>query len=269
MYGAYSDLACRNFYKYYKTLPCRTFEEAFNSVINKEANYAMIPVENSIAGRVADIQFLLEKTNLKIIGEHFLRIEHHLLAKSSKDKKNIKKVYSHIHALSQCKVNIKKLNLFPVSFIDTAGAAEFISNSETNDSAIASELSAKIYKLEIIKRNLEDKKNNITRFLVFSRNYKNISINKKVITTITFNTKNVPAALYKALGCFAEEKINLTRLESFFVNKKFEKSSFLVDVETHPETKNFKLVLNKLNKYSNKINILGFYESSNFTSLIK
>lgn len=269
MHGAFSDLACRTFYRSFKTLPCKTFQDAFESVLSKKARYAMIPVENTIAGRVADIHFLLEKTNLKIIGEHFLKVEHHLLAKSSTNKKNIKKVYSHLHALSQCRNSIKKLNLIPVDFIDTAAAAEFISKSKSNDAAIASLLSAKIYKLKILKKNLEDKKDNITRFLVFSKNYKNISMDKKVTTTIIFNTKNVPAALHKALGCFAEEQINLTRLESFFVNKKFEKTSFLVDVETHPELKSFKTALKKLKKYSNKINILGFYNSSNFTSLIK
>ena len=252
MHGAFSDLACRTFYRSFKTLPCKTFQDAFESVLSKKARYAMIPVENTIAGRVADIHFLLEKTNLKIIGEHYLKVEHHLLAKSSTNKKNI-----------------KKLNLIPVDFIDTAAAAEFISKSKSNDAAIASLLSAKIYKLKILKKNLEDKKDNITRFLVFSKNYKNISMDKKVTTTIIFNTKNVPAALHKALGCFAEEQINLTRLESFFVNKKFEKTSFLVDVETHPELKSFKTALKKLKKYSNKINILGFYNSSNFTSLIK
>ena len=167
--GAYSDLVCRRFYKNYKTLPCNTFEQTLFAVRNKAADLALIPVENNIAGRVADMHFLLENVNLKIVAEHYHKIEHHLLGIKSSNFKEIKKVYSHIHALSQCKNNIRKFKLEGVNFIDTAGAAKFISESnDTSISAVASELSSKIYKLKILKKNFSDKKNNITRFLVFS-----------------------------------------------------------------------------------------------------
>ncbi len=265
LHGAYSDLVCREFYKNYKTLPCNTFEETLFAVSNKVADLALIPVENNIAGRVADMHFLLENINLKIIAEHYHKIEHHLLGIKSSNFKKIKKVYSHIHALSQCKNNIRKFKLNAVNFIDTAGAAKFISESnDTSISAVASELSSKIYKLKILKKNFSDKENNITRFLAFSLSSKKIDIKRRVITTIVFNTKNLPASLYKALGGFALNNINLTRLESFFVNKDFKQFSFLIDVESHPDHKGFKNALRELNKYSTKVKILGFFKASPF-----
>ena len=218
--GAYSDLVCRKFYGNHKTLPCSTFEQTLSAVENEQAETALIPVENNLAGRVADMHFLLEKISLKIVAEHYHKIEHHLLAKKNSKVANINNVYSHSHALSQCRNNLKKFNLNPVHFIDTAGAAKFVSESEDASlAAIASELSSSIYKLRILKRNFEDKKNNVTRFLVFSKKSKKISTDKKVITSIVFNTKNLPASLYKALGGFASNGINLTRLESFLLTE--------------------------------------------------
>jgi prephenate dehydratase len=263
--GAYSDLVCRKFFKDYETLPCPSFEEAISSVENEKAKYAMIPVENNIAGRVADMHFLLEKINLKIVAEYYSRIEHHLLAKKNSSLKHVQKVLSHTHALNQCKKNIKKLKISAENFIDTAGAAKYVAESnERKLSAIGSELASKIYGLKILKRNFEDSKNNVTRFLVFSKSNIKVSKKKKVITSIIFNTKNLPASLYKALGGFASNSINLTRLESFFVNKDFKQFSFLIDVESHPETNNFKNALNELKHYSTKVKILGFFEASSF-----
>ena len=265
LHGAYSDLVCRKFYKSFKTLPCDTFGEAILSVEDGSADLAMIPVENNIAGRVADMHFLLEKINLKIVAEFYHKIEHHLMSIKQSNIKKITKVYSHIHALSQCTKNIKKYKLDAINFIDTAGAAKFISEEKNeNLAAIGSELSSKIYGLKILKKNFEDSKNNITRFLVFSKESKNISTKKKVITSVVFNTKNLPASLYKALGGFASNSINLTRLESFFVNKDFEQFSFLIDVESHPDTKNFKNAFKLLKKFATKIKILGFFEASSF-----
>ena len=263
--GAHSDLVCRKFYKSFQTLPCNTFEQAISSVERGMASYALIPVENNIAGRVADMHFLLEKINLKIIAEHYVKIEHHLLGNKKSSLKEIKKVLSHIHALSQCKNSIKKFKLEAVNFIDTAGAAKFISEKkDITLAAVASELASKIYDLKILKKNFEDSKKNITRFLVFSKNCKEISIKRKVITSIVFNTKNLPASLYKALGGFALHSINLTRLESFFVNKDFKQFSFLIDVESHPNTEGFENALKVLKKYSSKIKILGYFEASPF-----
>ena len=263
--GAHSDLVCRKFYKNFQTLPCNTFEQAISSVERGIASYALIPVENNIAGRVADMHFLLEKINLKIIAEHYVKIEHHLLGNKKSSLKEIKKVLSHIHALSQCKNSIKKFKLEAVNFIDTAGAAKFISEKkDITLAAVASELASKIYDLKILKKNFEDSKKNITRFLVFSKNCKEISIKRKVITSIVFNTKNLPASLYKALGGFALHSINLTRLESLFVNKDFKQFSFLIDVESHPKTEGFENALKVLKKYSSKIKILGYFEASPF-----
>ena len=261
--GAYSDLVCRKYYKGYETIPCYSFEQAINTVERRKAEIALIPVENNIAGRVADMHFLLENINLKVIAEHYHKIEHHLMTKRNLKLTDVKKVFSHIHALGQCKNNIRKLKLQANNFIDTAGAAKFVSESSDNNiAAIASKLASEIYDLKIIKKNFQDSKNNITRFLVFSRKSKKISTKKKVITSVVFNTKNIPASLYKALGGFASNSINLTRLESFFVNKDFKQFSFLIDVESHPDSSTFKKALEVLNYYSTKVRIIGYFEAS-------
>ena len=175
LHGAYSDLVCRKFYKDYLTLPCNSFEDAITAVENKKADVALIPVENNIAGRVADMHLLLEKINLKIVAEHYHKIEHHLMTKKNINLSKIQKVFSHIHALNQCKKNIRKLNISPVNFIDTAGAAKYISETKTtNSAAIASKLASEIYNLKIVKNNMQDSKNNITRFLVFSKKSKKL-----------------------------------------------------------------------------------------------
>ena len=263
--GAYSDLVCRKYYKGYETIPCYSFEQAINTVERRKAEIALIPVENNIAGRVADMHFLLENINLKVIAEHYHKIEHHLMTKRNLKLTDVKKVFSHIHALGQCKNNIRKLKLQANNFIDTAGAAKFVSESSDNNvAAIASKLASEIYDLKIIKKNFQDSKNNITRFLVFSRKSKKISTKKKVITSVVFNTKNLPASLYKALGGFASNSINLTRLESFFVNKDFKQFSFLIDVESHPDSRTFKKALEVLNDYSTKVRIIGYFEASDF-----
>ena len=263
--GAYSDLVCRKFYRTYKTLPCETFQKTLDAVSKGFANLALIPVENNIAGRVADMHLLLEKIELKIVAEHYHKVEHHLMSKKDVSLKNINKVYSHTHALSQCRANIEKLKLEPVNYIDTAGAAKFVRDSEDSDiSAIASMLASEIYELRILKKNLQDRRDNITRFLVFSKSSPKINMDRKVITSIVFNTKNIPASLYKALGGFAENSINLTRLESFFVNKDFKQFSFIIDVESHPDNRSFKKALKVLKSFSSKFRILGFYEASKF-----
>jgi len=263
--GAYSDLVCRKFYRTYKTLPCETFQKTLDAVSKGFANLALIPVENNIAGRVADMHLLLEKIELKIIAEHYHKVEHHLMSKKDVSLKNINKVYSHTHALSQCRRNIEKLKLEPINYIDTAGAAKFVRDSEDSGvSAIASMLASEIYELRILKKNLQDRKDNITRFLVFSKSSPKINKDRKVITSIVFSTKNIPASLYRALGGFAENSINLTRLESFFVNKDFKQFSFIIDVESHPENGEFKRALKVLKSFSSKFRILGFYEASEF-----
>ena len=263
--GAYSELVCRKFYKDYKTIPCDTFQKTLDVVTDGKAELAMIPVENNIAGRVADMHFLLENLKLKVVGEYYHKIEHCLLANKRSTIKKITKVLSHTHALGQCTNNIKKLNLIAINFMDTAGAAKFVrENNDQNMSAIASTLAAKIYDLKILKKNFADKKENITRFLVFSKKSNTLNISGRIITSIVFNMKNVPAALYNALGGFAKNGINLTRLESFFVNKDFKQFSFIIDVESHPDVNNFKNAIKILKSYSTKVRILGFYKASSF-----
>ncbi len=263
--GAYSDLVCRELYKDYKTLPCKTFQDTLEAVSRGLAKFAIIPVENNIAGRVADMHFLLENIKLKIVAEHYQKVEHHLMTREEVELKKVKKVYSHRHALSQCKNKIKQFKLIPINYMDTAGAAKFIKNSQEKDiAAIASKLASEIYGLKVLKQNFEDKKDNITRFLIFSKKSIELDINKRIITSIVFNTKNVAASLYNALGGFAKNNINLTRLESFFVNKDFKQFSFIIDVESHPDLKNFKDALGVLKKYSTKVRILGYYPASSF-----
>ena len=265
IHGAYSDLVCRKYYKNYITLPCKTFEDTMNSVANDKAEIAMIPVENSLAGRVTDMHLILQQTQLKIIAEYYHKIEHNLLSKNNAKIQDLLLIYSHEQALAQCKDSIKKLDKTPIKYDDTAGAALFVSKSKSkSNGAIASNLAAKIYKLKILKKNFQDKKINITRFLVFSKKQKKIPSSKKTRTTIVFETKNLPASLYKALGGFANNGINLSRLESFFVNEEFRQSSFLLDIESHPNNNSFRKALNELKKYSISIKILGYYEAASF-----
>ncbi len=264
-FGAYSDLACRKFYTKYKVFPCDTFEDAFEAVIQNKSKLAMIPVDNSIAGRVADIHFLLKKTKLKIVAEHYLKIEHHLLGLKNSKLNDVKNVYSHVHALSQCKNKIRNLKLKSMNFSDTAGAAKFILElNNKNCAAIASELSASIYGLKILKKNMEDNKDNVTRFLVFSKKNANLKKDYKIITSLVFSTKNIPASLYKALGGFASNGINLTKLESYFTDNSFYQSSFLIDIESHPKDSSFKAAIDELKFFSSKIKILGSYHASDF-----
>ena len=263
--GAYSDLVCKKFYSDFNTLPCNTFQKTLDAVANGAADLALIPVENNIAGRVADMHFLLEKIELKIVAEHYHKIEHHLMAKKNCNLKDISKVYSHTHAITQCKKNIVKFKLNPINYMDTAGAAKFVKeNKEKGISAIASQLASKIYGLKILIKNFEDKSDNITRFLAFAKNSRHLNVKRKIITSIVFNTKNTPAALYNALGGFAKNGINLTRLESFFVNKDFKQFSFIIDVESHPEKKSFISALEVLKSFSTKVRVLGFYVASPF-----
>ena len=261
-YGAYSDLVCRKFFKDYETLPCKSFEDTLGSIQKEKAHLALIPVENSIAGRVSGMHFLLRDIKLKIIHEFYHKIEHNLLAKQKTNLSEIKEVYSHEQALAQCKNNLKMLKIKPRKYIDTAGAAKYVSLSKKkNIGAIASALASKIYNLKIIKKNIEDEEFNITRFLVFAKDYMQIKTKRNVRTTIVFETKNIPASLYNALGGFAKRRINLSRLESFVVDSDFKKSSFLADIECHPEKKEFKDSLTELKRYSNSVRIIGYYKA--------
>jgi prephenate dehydratase len=264
--GAYSDLACRRVFPRLRTLPCATFEDTIAAVKSGRAGLAMLPVENSVAGRVADIHHLLPDSGLHIVGEHFARVNHQLLALPGASLKTVKTVRSHVHALSQCRKLIRKLKLKAVVAADTAGAAaELAKSHDTSVAVIASELAGKIYGLKKLKKNVEDADHNTTRFLVMARKPKPAPHDgRKVVTTFVFNVRNVPAALYKAMGGFATNGINMTKLESYMVGGDFTATQFYVDVEGHPKSRALQLALDELKFVTHRLSILGVYPAHPF-----
>jgi prephenate dehydratase len=259
--GAYSDLACREVYPGMQTLACGTFEETMAAVEEGRATLAMLPIENSVAGRVADIHHLMPSSGLYIIGEHFQRVNHHLLALPGATIAGLKTVRSHVHALSQCRNLIRELGLRPVVAADTAGsAAEVAQRGDRSIAAIASELAGKIYGLASLKENIEDEEHNTTRFLVMAPQPRRLPNDGSLkITTFVFRVRNVPAALYKALGGFATNGVNMTKLESYMLGGRFTATQFYADVEGHPEDRPLKLALEELRFFSREVRILGTY----------
>jgi len=259
--GAYSHLACRARFPDYDVLPCPSFEETFAAVRNGRAARAMIPIDNSLAGRVADIHHLLPNSGLYILGEHFQPVNHHLLALPGAKLSDIKEVRSHVHALGQCRKVIRDLGIKPVVAADTAGSArEVAERGDKTVAAIASELAAEIYGLESLRANIEDAEHNTTRFVVMARE---ASIPPRggaaTVTSFVFKVRNVPAALYKALGGFATNGVNMTKLESYLVDGHFVAAQFYADVEGHPDDRNLRLALEELNFFSREVRILGVY----------
>jgi prephenate dehydratase len=258
--GAYSDLACRHVFPAMTTLPCAAFEDAFAAVREERAARAMLPIGNSVAGRVADIHHLMPDSGLFIIAEHFERVSHHLLALPGAGLERVRTVRSHVHALSQCRDFIRAHKLQPVVRADTAGsAAEIRELGDPTIAAIASELAGEIYGLVSLARNIEDAVHNTTRFLVMSRQARRAARGVPAVTTFVFNVRNVPAALYKALGGFATNGVNMTKLESYMVGGQFTATQFYADVEAHPEERPLKLALEELTFFSTEVNILGVY----------
>jgi prephenate dehydratase len=258
--GAYSDLACRHVFPAMATLPCDAFEDAFAAVREGRAGLAMLPIENSVAGRVADIHHLMPDSGLFIIGEHFERVNHHLLALPGASLDRVHIVRSHVHALSQCRNFIRTHHLRPVVRADTAGsAAEIKDLGDPTVAAIASELAGQIHGLVSLAQNIEDAEHNTTRFLVMSKEPKRASRGAPTVTTFVFNVRNVPAALYKALGGFATNGINMTKLESYMVGGQFTATQFYADVEAHPDDRPLKLALEELEFFSTEVKILGVY----------
>jgi prephenate dehydratase len=259
--GAYSDLACRNVYPGMRTLPCTEFEDAIAAVRDGDARLVMLPIENSVAGRVADIHHLMPDSGLHIIAEHFERVAHHLLAPPGADIAGLKTVHSHVHALSQCRGLIRELGLTPVVAVDTAGAAaEIAASGDRSAAAIASELAGQIYGLVSLRGNIEDADHNTTRFLVMAREPRWPRPGAELtVTTFVFRVRNVPAALYKALGGFATNGVNMTKLESYQLGGRFTATQFYADVEGHPKDRPLKLALEELEFYSREVKILGVY----------
>jgi len=258
--GAYSDLACRRVFPDMATLPCSQFEDAFAALRDNRARLAMIPIENSVAGRVADIHHLMPDSGLHIIGEHFEPVNHHLLALPGASLAQIRTVRSHVHALSQCRKMIRALGIEPIVAADTAGAAaEIADRGDPTVAAIASELAGRIYGLASLKENIEDAEHNTTRFLIMSREALRPPRETPSVTTFLFRVRNVPAALYKALGGFATNGINMTKLESYMVGGAFTATQFYADVEAHPEDRPLALALEELAFFSRELKILGVY----------
>lgn len=264
--GAYSDLACRTSRPELETLPCRSFDDAFAAVRDGLAALAMIPIENSVAGRVADIHHLLPNSGLHIIGEHFQRVNHHLLGIKGARIEQLTHVHSHIHALNQCRTLIRELRLEPVVRLDTAGAAaEIAAAGDASQAVIASELAGDIYGLVSLKANIEDAQHNTTRFLIMAK--EPVIPHPKsgpVMTSFVFRVRNVPAALYKALGGFATNGINMTKLESYLVGGRFNAAQFYAEVEGHPEHRALRLALEELDFFSREVRILGVYPQHSY-----
>lgn len=263
--GANSDMACRAVYPDMKTLGCYTFSDAFAAVRDGHARLAMIPIDNTVAGRVADIHHLLPNSGLFIIGEHYQRIVHHLLALPGTGIGQLSHVHSHVHALNQCRGLIKDLGIEPVVHADTAGAAHMIKElDDPSQGAIASELAAEIYGLDILRSNIEDAEHNTTRFLIMAAKSATPPLggNGKIVTSFVFRVKNIPAALYKALGGFATNGINMTKLESYIVGGSFQAAQFFAEVEGHPEDPAMVRAFEELAFFTHEVTVMGSYPAA-------
>ncbi len=264
--GAYSDLACRTAYPDMETLPCDTFEAAIEAVRDKRAALAMLPTENSLAGRVPDMHALLPDSGLSIIAECFLRVEHCLLAPPGATLASVKRVHSHPVALGQVRALIRELGAVPVVQDDTAGAAEIVARlGNVADAAVASALAGELHGLSVLRRNAEDAAHNTTRFYVMARTPKLPPLDAaNLMTTFVFRVRNVPAALFKALGGFATNGVNMTKLESYMVGGKFTATQFLAEVDGHPEQPGPRLAFEELGFFSSEMKILGVYPAAAF-----
>ena len=262
--GANSHIACKIYDKNSQPVALKTFDQVFYSLKNNDVDLAMIPIENSIAGRVSDIHRLMPTSDVHIIGESFLKVQHCLMSLKDSSIEDIKSVKSHEMALSQCRKSIIELGLEPIVSADTAGSAREISELKDNSiAAIASPLAAEIYDLKILKKDMEDEGHNTTRFLILSKD-KSIPDDTigNYITTLVFKVKNVPSALYKALGGFATNGVNMLKLESYQIDGSFQSTQFYTDLEGHANSDSIKNALDELKYYSEEIKILGVYPSS-------
>jgi prephenate dehydratase len=264
--GANSHIAIREAYPDYEPLPCRTFEDALNAIAAGDAELGMIPIENSLAGRVADIHHLMPTAGLHIVGEWFLPIRNQLMAPKGASLDGLKLVESHVMALGQCRNFLRKLGVKTMVAADTAGAArEVAERGDKTRAAIASTLAAEIYGLDILAPDIEDESHSTTRFLVLSRERRWAPRGKDpVVTTFVFQVRNIPAALYKAMGGFATNAVNMTKLESYMIEGNFFATQFYADVEGHPEDRGLKLALEELKFFSEKLSILGVYPAHRF-----
>ena len=264
--GANSHLVCQLHYPDWEAIAWASFEDAFAAVEGGEADLAMIPIDNSIAGRVADIHHFLPTSSLHIVGERFLRIQFALMAVPGATVEGLRTVHSHVHALGQCRGVIRELGLVPVVSGDTAGAAREVAEAgDPTQAAIAPPLAAQIYGLEILRDEVEDEEHNTTRFVVLSRDLEYAPRGHgPVVTSFIFNVRNLPAALYKALGGFATNGVNMTKLESYMLGGHFAATQFLAEVDGHPEDPSVKRALEELEFFTHEVKILGVYPADPF-----
>jgi prephenate dehydratase len=262
--GANSHIACRNTYPGWEPLPCATFEDALAAVAEGHAQLAMIPIENSIAGRVADIHTLLPASGLFIVGEYFLPIRFQLLGLKGTKLADVKTVFSHVHALGQCRKLIREHGFRTAVAADTAGAAREIAEwGDPARAALAPRLAADLYGLDVLAEDVEDESHNTTRFVVLSRTpeWPVVGDGRSTITTFVFRVRNVPAALYKALGGFATNGVNMTKLESYMVDGTFTATQFLADVDGHPYGPGLARAMEELAFYCEELRVLGVYHA--------
>ena len=269
--GANSHIACQEVYPDWEPLPCATFEDAFAALTDGPASLAMIPIENSVAGRVADIHHLLPHSNLHIVGEYFLPIRFQLCAPTGASLATAKDVYSHIHALGQCRKIIRKLGLHAHVAVDTAGSAREVSEwNDVSKASLATRLAAQIYGLDILMHDVEDEKHNTTRFIILSKEDQRAKPgNGATVTSFIFRVRNLPAALYKALGGFATNGVNMTKLESYMVEGQFFATMFYAEVDGHPHDLSLKRALEELEFFSREFRILGVYPAHPFRDTFK
>ena len=269
--GANSHIACSEARPDWQVLPCPTFEDAFAAVNEEQAGLAMIPIENSIAGRVADIHHLLPTSGLHIIGEHFLPIHFQLMALPEADLGTIKSVHSHVHALGQCRKIIRKLGLKAHVAGDTAGSAREVAEwKDPTRASLAPRMAAEIYGLRILAENVEDEAHNTTRFVILSKTPQWVPAGGgATVTSFVFRVRNLPAALYKALGGFATNGINMTKLESYMLEGEFLATQFYAEVDGHPEDARLRRALEELEFFSRELRILGVYAADPFREKIR
>jgi prephenate dehydratase len=266
--GAFSDMSCRAVFPKMETVPCETFEEAFRTVEEGGADLAMIPVDNTLAGRVADVHHLLPAKNLFIIGEHFQPISMCLLGLKGSKVEELTDVHSHVHALPQCRKVIKELGLKPHVHADTAGAAEEVSRmDDKTQAAIASRLAGELYGLDVLKEGIQDAKDNTTRFLILSREMQRARVPEtQMITSFFFEVRNIPAALYKAMGGFATNGVQMTKLESY-IDPQFTVARFYAEVLGHPDDRNLGMALEELAFFARNLKVMGTYGAHTFRAL--
>ena len=268
--GANSHMACLEVHPEMISLPCATFEDVLAAVKEGQARLAMLPIENSLHGRITDIHHLLPESGLYIVGEHFLRIPHQLLGVKGTRLEGVRSVMSQIPALGQCRNIIRQLGLKMIVGADTAGSARHVAEvGDPSVAALASRLAAEIYGLDVLKANVEDAPHNTTRFLIMAREADDAEAGSgDVVTTFVFRVRNVPAALYKAMGGFATNGVNMTKLESYQLEGSFNATQFYADIEGHPEERNVRLALEELQFFSSSLRVLGVYPAHPFRKTI-